>query len=321
MIVRLGSIRVAYLFAFVLYLSDCAFDDSSRWMDFCRFTVPAGSKNSGHPGKKMPPGPLWAGSYRYAAPGHGMISILRGGGQGSGDGSSTTARKGHSSVFLQDAAQRMQKTAGGRIEAEESCTRLPHEILLGAIRRNAMSTTVAATESAEAAKLSVAELRSKLQVLGATDTSIRACSEKRDLVDLIKTLTDSSEVVQWRQERRHGDSREFQVSSVSTSRRSVDFALVICIDSNQGLPRIWNMLCPRSLTKQVMCLRMQIPEMAADIAANLENLQRLDSDSDRDNASPDAGGHPKLVRMRCVGPSHLYLGLQMLVHVSLHLAT
>ena len=122
---------------------------------------------------------------------------LRGGGTELG----STAGKGHSSVFLEDAARRKADADAAHSVAEPPSERTPEEILRGAMLREQ-----AAQSRQEAAKLSVAALRSKLRALGASDASMGACTEKSDLVDLLTSLENTAQVVRVRTESRGTDS-------------------------------------------------------------------------------------------------------------------
>ena len=122
---------------------------------------------------------------------------LRGGGTELG----STAGKGHSSVFLEDAARRKADADAAHSVAKPPSERTPEEILRGAMLREQ-----AAQSRQEAAKLSVAALRSKLRALGASDASMGACTEKSDLVDLLTSLENTAQVVRVGTESRGTDS-------------------------------------------------------------------------------------------------------------------
>ncbi|MGB1593945.1 MAG: hypothetical protein ACPIOQ_14420, partial [Promethearchaeia archaeon] len=122
---------------------------------------------------------------------------LRGGGTELG----STAGKGHSSVFLEDAARRKANADAAHSVAEPPSERTPEEILQGAMLREQ-----AEQSRQEAAKLSVAALRSKLRALGASDASMVACTEKSDLVDLLTRLENTAQVVRVGTESRGTDS-------------------------------------------------------------------------------------------------------------------
>ena len=132
---------------------------------------------------------------------------------GSGGASVGAAQPGqHSSVFLADVAARKERAAGTH-PREQVPARSTQEILDGALRRE--TAQEGSDEIANAERLPVAQLRSKLRELGASDVSIRGCAEKRDLVELLRglqntanTVTDSLGVDPGRSK-----ARDFQVGS------------------------------------------------------------------------------------------------------------
>jgi hypothetical protein len=124
---------------------------------------------------------------------------------GAGSAEDLSAPGGHSAVFLADAQRRKASCSVTPRTGADAPMRSPTEILGSALRRESRA---AASES-----LSVRELRARLRSLGASEASLRACTERRDLVELLARHEGNAAVVDWRESTVRGDSDGFQVAS------------------------------------------------------------------------------------------------------------
>jgi ubiquitin-like protein 5 len=129
-----------------------------------------------------------------------------------GDGGGESRGK-YSSVFLEDAARRKSSASSDLAGASLRPERTPQEILRGAVRREAAAAT--AHEGAAAPRLTIAELRDKVRALGASEGRVRACTERRDLDDLLTGLQDDGTAVDRRENGKSSDARCFQIPKMA----------------------------------------------------------------------------------------------------------
>ena len=129
------------------------------------------------------------------------------GGEGGGESK-------HSSVFLQDAARRKNSSAPGGPGSARWPKRTPQEILRGAARREDAAATAQEAGGAAAPRMTVAELRDQVRALGASEVSVRACTERRDLVELLASLQGSA-AADGRQGGGSGNARGFQIPKMA----------------------------------------------------------------------------------------------------------
>jgi len=129
-----------------------------------------------------------------------------------GDGCGESRGK-HSSVFLEDTARRKCSASSDHASASPRPERTPQEILRGAVRREAAAATE--HEGAAAPRLTIAELRDKVRALGASEGRVRACTERRDLDDLLADLQDAGTAVDRRENGQSSDARGFQIPKMA----------------------------------------------------------------------------------------------------------